>query len=119
MLAHRRRHHENGHKDRTEHQNRHAPAHYKHLKSLVLASGPDASLYFDDYQENLQPVTAQYSLPAGTLPTSTDPDGWHWAAGQGSVSVQLKATNIQMSQHEAYLGFVSGVLFALSAVRSS
>ena len=41
------------------------------------------NLYFDNYQENLQPVTAQYSLQAGTLPTSTDPDGWHWAAGPG------------------------------------
>jgi hypothetical protein len=27
--------------------------------------------------------------------------------------VQLTATNIQLSQHEAYLGFVSGVLFGV------
>jgi hypothetical protein len=71
------------------------------------------NLYFDNYQENLQPVTAQYLLQAGTLPTSTDPNGWHWAAGQGNGSVQLTATNIQVSQHEAYLGFVSGVLFGV------
>jgi hypothetical protein len=71
------------------------------------------NLYFDNYQENLQPVTAQYSLQAGTLPTSTDPVGWHWAAGQGNGSVQLTAINIQVSQHEAYLGFVSGVLFGV------
>ena len=71
------------------------------------------NLYFDNYQENQQPVTAQYSLQAGTLPTSTDPDGWHWVAGQGNGSVQLTATNIQVQQHEAYLGFVSGVLFGI------
>lgn len=71
------------------------------------------NLYFDNYQENLQPVTAQYSLQAGTLPTSSDPYGWHWAAGQGSAAVQLTATSIQVSQHEAYLGFVSGVLFGV------
>jgi hypothetical protein len=71
------------------------------------------NLYFDNYQENLQPVTAQYSLQAGTLPASTDPDGWHWTAGQGNGSVQLTATNIQVSQHEAYLGFLSGVLFGV------
>ena len=71
------------------------------------------NLYFDNYQENMQPVTAQYSLQAGTLPTSTDPDGWHWAAGEGNGSVQLTATNIQVSQHEAYLGFLSGVLFGV------
>jgi hypothetical protein len=71
------------------------------------------NLYFDNYQENLSPVTAQYSLQAGTLPTSTDPDGWHWTVGQSNGSVQLTATNIQLSQHEAYLGFVSGVLFGV------
>lgn len=71
------------------------------------------NLYFDNYQENLQPVTAEYSLQAGMLPTSTDPVGWHWAAGQSNGSVQLTATNIQVSQHEAYLGFVSGVLFGV------
>jgi len=71
------------------------------------------NLYFDNSKENLQPVTAQYSLQAGTLPTSTDPFGWHWAAGEGSAAVQLTATNIQVAQHEAYLGFVSGVLFGV------
>lgn len=71
------------------------------------------NLYFDNFKENLQPVTAQYSLQAGTLPTTTDPLGWHWAVGQGDGSVQLTATNIGVSQHEAYLGFVSGVLFGV------
>ena len=77
------------------------------------ASGPDAKPVLRQLLRNLQPVTAQYSLQAGTLPTSTDPDGWHWAAGQGNGSVQLTATNIQVSQHEAYLGFLSGVLFGV------
>jgi hypothetical protein len=71
------------------------------------------NLYFNNYQEDQQPVTAQYSLQAGTLPNSTDAYGWHWAAGQGNGSVQLTATSIQVSQHEAYLGFVSGVLFGV------
>jgi hypothetical protein len=71
------------------------------------------TLYFDNPHENLQPLTAEYSLQAGTLPTSTDPTGWHWAAGQGDGTVQLTATNIQISQHEAYLGFLSGVLFGV------
>jgi hypothetical protein len=71
------------------------------------------SLYFDNPHEDQQPLTAEYSLQAGTLPTSTDPDGWHWAAGTGDGTVQLTATNIQESQHEAYLGFVSGVLFGV------
>jgi hypothetical protein len=71
------------------------------------------NLFFDNPRENLRPVTAQYSLQAGTLPTSTDPYGWHWAAGQANGSVQLTATNIQVAQHETYLGFVSGVLFGI------
>lgn len=71
------------------------------------------SLYFDNPHEDQQPVTAEYSLQAGTLPTSTDPNGWHWAADRGDGTVQLTATNLQESQHEAYLGFVSGVLFGV------
>jgi hypothetical protein len=89
------------------------------IKALSIGTDSDLpldltrNLYFDNYQENTQPVTAQYSLQAGTLPTSADPVGWHWAAGQGNGSVQLTATDIQVSQHEAYLGFVSGVLFGV------
>jgi hypothetical protein len=78
-----------------------------------LALDLTRNLYFDNYQEDLQPITAKYSLQAGTLPTSTNPYGWRWAAGQGNGSVQLTATNIQVSQHEAYLGFLSGVLFGV------
>jgi hypothetical protein len=86
---------------------------YSEVSDTQLPLDLTRSLYFDNYQENLQPVTAQYSLQAGTLPTSTDPYGWHWTAGPDNASVQLTATNIQVSQHEAYLGFVSGVLFGV------
>jgi hypothetical protein len=84
--------------------------------SLPGIDGPvhlTRNLYFDNYQEDRQPVTAQYSLQAGTLPASTGPQGWHWAVGQGNGPVQVTATNIQASQHEAYLGFISGVLLGI------
>ena len=70
------------------------------------------SLYFENPIQHRQPITAEYSLQAGTLPTSTDPFGWHWSASQGDL-VQATAMNIPVSQHEAYLGFVSGVLFGV------
>ena len=56
------------------------------LPAINLASetsGPASSLdltralYFENYKENPQPITAEYSLQAGTLPTSTDQYGWH------------------------------------------
>ena len=71
------------------------------------------SLYFDNPTQFAQPVTAQYSLQAGSLPTSTDPLGWHWSADQGGP-IQVTALNIPQSQHEAYLGFLSGVLFGIA-----
>ena len=73
----------------------------------------DLTLYFDNLQENLQPVTAQYSLQAGTLPTSTDPVGWHWAARPGQWFGAADSDKYSGAQHEAYLGFVSGVLFGV------
>jgi hypothetical protein len=83
------------------------------ISDTVLPLDLTRDLYFDNYQENQQPVTAQYLLQAGTLPTSTNAYGWHWTADPDDASVQLTATNIQVSQHEAYLGFVSGVLFGI------
>lgn len=72
------------------------------------------TLYFENINENRQPITAEYSLQAGALPTSTDPYGWHWSGSQGGGSVQVTAVDIPVSQHEAYLGFVSGVLFGVA-----
>ena len=60
------------------------------------------------------PVTAQYSLQAGTSPTMTDPYGWHWAANRGQA-VQLTGTSLPETQHEAYLGFISGVLLGIAS----
>jgi hypothetical protein len=71
------------------------------------------SLYFENYIQLHQPITAEYSLQAGTLPTSTDPFGWHWSGSQGAGTIELTAVNISISQHEAYLGFLSGVLFGI------
>lgn len=71
------------------------------------------SLYFENIHENPQPITAEYSLQAGTLPTATDPYGWHWSGSQGGGSVQVTTVDIPVSQHEAYLGFVSGVLLGV------
>jgi hypothetical protein len=71
------------------------------------------SLYFENIRQPHQPITAEYSLQAGTLPTSTDPSGWHWSGGQRPGSVELTAVDISISQHEAYLGFLSGVLFGI------
>jgi hypothetical protein len=70
------------------------------------------SLYFENPAQRHQPITAEYALQAGTLPDSTDPFGWHWSSSQGGL-VQVTAENIPISQHEAYLGFVSGVLFGI------
>jgi len=71
------------------------------------------SLYFDNPIQLAQPVTAQYSLQAGSLPTSTDPLGWHWSPDHGEP-IQITALNIPQSQHESYLGFLSGVLFGIA-----
>ena len=71
------------------------------------------SLYFDNPLQFAQPVTAQYSLQAGSLPTATDPLGWHWSA-DGGGPIQVTALNIPQSQHESYLGFLSGVLFGIA-----
>jgi hypothetical protein len=70
------------------------------------------SLYFENPLQARQPITAEYALQAGTLPTSTDPFGWHWSGSEGAL-VEVTAENIPVSQHEAYLGFVSGVLFGV------
>jgi hypothetical protein len=78
-----------------------------------LPLGLTRTLYFENIHENPQPITAEYSLQAGTLPTSTDPYGWHWSGMQGGSPVQVTAVDIPVSQHEAYLGFVSGVLFGV------
>ena len=89
------------------------------VTAVSLGSGPSLpvdltrSLYFENIRQPHQPITAEYSLQAGTLPTSTDPFGWHWSGSQGGGSVQVTAVNIPLSQHEAYLGFVSGVLFGV------
>ena len=71
------------------------------------------TLYFENIHENPQPITAEYSLQAGALPTGTDPYGWHWSGTQVEGPVQVTAVDIPVSQHEAYLGFVSGVLFGV------
>lgn len=84
-----------------------------------FAGGPDfpfhlaASLYFENPSQDVRPIAAEYSLQAGSLPTSTDQLGWHWSddpAGQ----IQLTALSIPQSQHETYLGFVSGVMFGIA-----
>ncbi len=72
------------------------------------------NLYFDNPQENHQDITAQYSLQAGTPPTSTSPYGWHWTASKDGDPVQLTAMSIPESQNSEYLGFVSGVLFGVA-----
>jgi hypothetical protein len=71
------------------------------------------SLYFENPSQDNQPLTAEYSLQAGSLPTSTDPEGWHWSSGSGRL-IQITALNISQSQHEAFLGFLSGVLFGIA-----
>jgi hypothetical protein len=71
------------------------------------------SLYFDNPLENDRPLTAEYSLQAGSLPTSSDPFGWHWSSSPPGP-VQLTALNIPQSQHETYLGFLSGVIFGVA-----
>jgi hypothetical protein len=69
------------------------------------------SLYFDNPAAR-QAITAEYSLQAGTSPTSTDPFGWHWSGRQGAL-LQVTAVNTAVSQHETFLGFVSAVLFGV------
>jgi hypothetical protein len=71
------------------------------------------SLYFENVLENVRPVTSEYSLQAGPPFTSSDPFGWHWL-GDSATQIQLTALNIPVSQHESYLGFVSGVLFGVA-----
>jgi hypothetical protein len=71
------------------------------------------NLYFSDPLRQDTPLTAQYSLQAGALPTATDPFGWHWTA-DGGEAIQLTAISLRESQHEAYLGFVSGVLLGVA-----
>jgi hypothetical protein len=84
-----------------------------------LGSGPPPTLnlvrglYFENILESVQPVTSQYSLEAGPPFTSSDPFGWHWL-GDPTTQIQLTALNITVSQHEAFLGFVSGVLFGVA-----
>jgi hypothetical protein len=71
------------------------------------------SLYFENPIEDALPLTAEYSLQAGSLPTSSDPTGWHWA-GSYDGPIQLTAINLSESQHETYLGFLSGVIFGVA-----
>jgi hypothetical protein len=71
------------------------------------------SLYFENPLQATQPITGEYSLQAGSLPTSTDPVGWHWSGSPGGL-IQLTALNIPVAQHETYLGFISGVLFGIA-----
>jgi hypothetical protein len=71
------------------------------------------SLYFENPGENVRPIAAEYSLQGGSLPTSTDPFGWHWSSNP-TGQIQVTALSIPQSQHEAYLGFVSGVLFGVA-----
>jgi hypothetical protein len=70
-------------------------------------------LYFENPLQNPQPITGEYSLQAGSLPTNTDPVGWHWSNSQGGL-ILLTAVNIPLAQHETYLGFISGVLFGIA-----
>jgi hypothetical protein len=85
----------------------------------TYGSGPPAtlyltrSLYFENKLENVQPVTSEYTLQAGIPFTSSDPFGWHWLGNPGT-QIQLTALNIPVSQHESYLGFLSGVLFGVA-----
>ena len=71
------------------------------------------SLCFENPIEDAVPLTAECSLQAGSLPTSSDPMGWHWAESYDGP-IQLTAINISESQHETYLGFLSGVIFGVA-----
>jgi hypothetical protein len=71
------------------------------------------NLYFQNPLQSAQPTTSEYSLQAGSLPTRTDPFGWHWSGNSGTL-IQLTALNIVDSQHAAYLGFISGVMFGIA-----
>jgi hypothetical protein len=71
------------------------------------------SLYFENPRQSDQPLTAEYSLQAGSLPTSTDPTGWHWSGGSGAL-IEITGVNIPVQQHEAFLGFLSGIFFGIA-----
>jgi hypothetical protein len=71
------------------------------------------NLYFVSPIARPTPLTAQYSLQAGSLPTSTDSLGWHWD-NSGEGLIELTALSIPQSQHEAFLGFLSGALLGVS-----
>lgn len=74
------------------------------------------SLYFENPRQSDQPLTAEYTLQAGSLPTSTDPTGWHWSGGSSGSGglIQITAVNISESQHEAFLSFLSGILLGVA-----
>jgi hypothetical protein len=71
------------------------------------------SLYFGNPLQVTQPITSEYAIQTGSLPSGTDPFGWHWASNQDGL-IQLIAINIAVSQHESYLGFISGVMFGIA-----
>lgn len=79
----------------------------------ALNSEITRNLYFISPLARATPITAQYSLQAGSLPTSTDSFGWHWA-NSGEGLIQLTALSISESQHEALLGFLSGALLGVA-----
>ncbi len=81
-----------------------------HRASLTVTQ----SLYFANPLESTQSITPEYALQAGPLPTGTDSFGWHWSSNQSNL-IQLTAISITRSQHESYLGFVSGVMFGIAA----
>ena len=84
--------------------------HYSGRKSTLAVT---QNLYFQNPLQSAQPVTSEYSLQAGSLPTRTDPFGWHWSGNSGTL-IQLTALNILDSQRAAYLGFISGVMFGIA-----
>lgn len=84
--------------------------HYSGRKSTLAVT---QNLYFQNPLQSAQPITSEYSLQAGSLPTRTDPFGWHWSGNSGTL-IQLTALNILDSQHAAYLGFISGVMFGIA-----
>jgi len=84
-----------------------------HYSSHKSALDVTQSLYFQNPLQSVQPVTGAYSLQAGSLPTRTDPFGWHWSGNQGGL-IQLTALDILNSQHAAYFGFISGVIFGVA-----
>lgn len=71
-------------------------------------------LYFTNPRANNQPVTAQYNVQGGSLPNVTGPFGWRWTNNTSGDLIEMTAVNLSSSQHEAYRGFLSGVLFAIA-----